>query len=70
MLKILYIIDKFSSGGSSRAMIAAAKYASQLGLTQQYRVISLQSAAYPIALNQAKQAGMTVLKQPENRVSQ
>ncbi len=64
MLKILHIIDKFSGSGPSRAMITAAKYASTLELTQQHRVVSLKSAVNPIVLIQAKQAGMTVLKQP------
>lgn len=63
-LKILHIIEKLSGAGPTRSLLAAAKYAKQLSLPQQHRVITLQSQAYPVALLLAKQAGVSVIRQP------
>jgi glycosyltransferase involved in cell wall biosynthesis len=68
--KILHIIEKFSGAGPTRSLIACAKYSKQLSLPQQHRVVTLQSQAYPIALVLAKQAGVTVIRQPTLAVLQ
>lgn len=68
MLKILHIIDTLSSAGPTRSLIAAAKYATQLGIVQQHRAIVLQFTVYPLALILAKQAGIVVLRQPDREI--
>lgn len=65
MLKVLHILERLTSGGPTRSMIAGVKYSSQLGIAQQHRVITLQPTVYPMSLILAKQAGMTVLRQPD-----
>jgi glycosyltransferase involved in cell wall biosynthesis len=65
MLKILHIIDRLSGSGPTRSMIAVVKYLLRLGSIQQHHVISLKPEAYPLALILAKQARMTVLRQPD-----
>lgn len=65
MLRILHIIDKMGGAGRDRCLIAAAKYATQAGIVQQHRVITLQPKAYPLSLIAAKQVGISVIRQPD-----
>src|SRR5919202_1812390 len=62
-IKILHIMQWVCLGGATRAMIATAKYSSQLG-SFEHRVISLQTAV-PAASEMAKEAGMTVVDAPD-----
>lgn len=63
-LNILHIIPQLSGAGPTRSLLATVKYAAKLNLPQQHRVITLESQAYPLALIRAKQAGITVIRQP------
>jgi len=62
-IKILHVMQWVCLGGATRAMIATAKYSSQLG-SFEHRVISLQTAV-PAASEMAKEAGMTVVDAPD-----
>lgn len=64
-MKIVHIIERFSSAGPERALIAAAKYAAQLGLGQEHLVCTLEKAGSPVAVVMARQAGVQVLLGPE-----
>lgn len=64
-MKIVHIIERFSSAGPERAIIAAAKYAAQLGLAQEHLVCTLEKAGSPVAVVMARQAGVQVLIAPE-----
>src|SRR5919199_1599414 len=61
--KILHIIQGFYRGGSGRALVAVAKYSSQLG-SFQHRVVSL-APADPSAIEMAKEAGLSVVNAPD-----
>src|SRR5919202_2837360 len=58
-LNILHVIQGFYRGGSGRALVATAKYSSQLG-SFQHRVVSLAPAS-PDAIEMAKAAGLSVV---------
>lgn len=62
-IKVLHIMPWVCLGGAARAMIATAKYSSQLG-SFEHRLISLQTAV-PIAAQMAKEGGMLVLNPPD-----
>ena len=62
-IKILHIMPWVCLGGANRAMIATAKYVSQLD-SFEHRVISLQTAS-PVAAEMAKEVGMSVLSSPD-----
>jgi glycosyltransferase involved in cell wall biosynthesis len=62
-IKILHIIQGFYRGGSGRALVAVAKYSSQLG-SFQHRVVSL-APADPSAIEMAKEAGLSVVNAPD-----
>lgn len=64
-MKIVHIIERFSSAGPERAIIAAAKYAAQLGLTQEHLVCTLEKSGSPAAVIMARQAGVRVLLGPD-----
>jgi glycosyltransferase involved in cell wall biosynthesis len=64
-MKIVHIIERFSSAGPERAIIAAAKYAAQLGLRQEHLVCTLEKSGSPVAVIMARQAGVQVLLGPE-----
>jgi glycosyltransferase involved in cell wall biosynthesis len=64
-MKIVHIIERFSSAGPERSIIAAAKYAVQRGLRQEHVVCTLEKAGSPVALTLARQAGVQVLLDPE-----
>ncbi len=61
--KILHIIQGFYRGGSGRALVAVAKYSSQVG-SFQHRVVSL-APADPSAIDMAKEAGLSVVNAPD-----
>jgi len=64
MLTIVHVIERFSTGGPERALIAAAKYAMRLGLKQQHIVCPLeQGSVSPPALLSAWKAGVIVHRQ-------
>ena len=64
MISIVHVIERFSTGGPERALIAAAKYAMRLGLKQQHIVCPLeQGSVSPPALLSAWQAGVIVHRQ-------
>ncbi|HJX30675.1 MAG TPA: glycosyltransferase family 4 protein, partial [Thermodesulfobacteriota bacterium] len=61
MVTIVHVIERFSTGGPERALIAAAKYAMRLNLKQQHIVCPLeQGSVSPPALLSAMQAGVIV----------
>jgi glycosyltransferase involved in cell wall biosynthesis len=60
-MKIIHIIERFSSAGPERSIIALAKYAAQLGLWQEHIVCTLEKAGSPVAVIKARQAGVQVL---------
>ena len=64
-LSILHVIDSITGAGPTRSMIAIAKYARELGLNHEHRVIALQAPCYPPALFDAKRAGMAVMRDPD-----
>jgi len=64
-MKIVHIIERFSSAGPERAIIAAAKYAAQLGLAQEHLVCTLEKTGSPVAVVMARQAGAQVLLGPD-----
>lgn len=64
-MKIVHVIERFSSAGPERAIIAAAKYAAQLGLQQEHLVCTLEKSGSPVAVIMARQAGVQVLLAPE-----
>ncbi len=64
-MRIVHIIERFSSAGPERAIIAAAKYAAQLGLEQEHLVCTLEKSGSPVAVIMARQAGVQVLLGPE-----
>jgi glycosyltransferase involved in cell wall biosynthesis len=57
-IKILHVIQGFYRGGSGRALVAAAKYSSQLG-SFQHRLVALAPTS-PDAIAMAKEAGLSV----------
>ena len=64
-MKVLHVIEKFYTGGPARSLMAAVKYARQLGLDQEHNLVILTRFAYPPFLIQAKQAGVKVIaRQP------
>lgn len=65
MIRILHIIDTISGAGPTRSLISLARYASKNGLNQQHKVIALKKEAYPISLLLAKQAGIDLLRNPD-----
>lgn len=65
MIRILHIIDTISGAGPTRSLISLAKYAKEKGLEQEHRVIALKKEAYPISLLLAKQAGVDLLRNPD-----
>lgn len=65
MIKILHILDKLSSAGPTRSLIACAKYALEQNIIQHHTIITLQSEVYPLTLIQAKQAGIKVIRKPD-----
>ena len=66
MIKILHIIDTLSGAGPTRSLISLAKYAAEQNLPQEHRVITLRQDFYPISLFQARRAGITVIKHPDD----
>lgn len=64
-VKIVHIIERFSSAGPERAIIAAAKYAAQLGLAQEHQVCTLEKSGSPVAVILARHASVQVLLAPE-----
>ncbi|WP_129670943.1 glycosyltransferase family 4 protein [Candidatus Chloroploca sp. Khr17] len=64
-MKIVHIIERFSSAGPERSLIAAAKYAAQLGLEQEHLVCTLEKTGSPVAVIMARQAGVRVLLGPD-----
>jgi hypothetical protein len=64
-VKIVHIIERFSSAGPERSLIAAAKYAAQLGLGQEHLVCTLEKSGSPAAVIMARQAGVRVLLGPD-----
>jgi hypothetical protein len=64
-LSILHIIDSITGAGPTRSVIALAKYARELGLNHDHRMIALQAPCYPPALFDAKRAGMAVMRNPD-----
>jgi glycosyltransferase involved in cell wall biosynthesis len=64
-MKIVHIIERFSSAGPERSLIAAAKYAAQLGLEQEHLVCTLEKSGSPAAVIMARQAGVRVLLGPD-----
>lgn len=69
MIKILHIIDKITGSGPTRSIITSVKIAAKLGLKQQHRIIALNKQAYPVSLLLAKQAGITIIREPTTQVS-
>lgn len=67
MVKILHIIDKITGSGPTRSIITSVKIAAKLGLKQQHRIIALNIQAYPISLFLAKQAGITIIREPSSQ---
>ncbi len=65
MISIVHLIERFAGAGPDRALIAAVTLAAQLGLAQQHTVCALEKAAAPMSLLLAKQAGITMLRQPD-----
>ena len=61
---ILHILDQLSGAGPTRSLIALAKYQARLGYAYQHRVATLQREAYPMALIDAKRAGLEILRAP------
>ncbi|BAQ60055.1 glycosyl transferase [Geminocystis sp. NIES-3708] len=68
MIKILHIIDKLSSTGPARSLIASAKYALKQNLIQEHCIITLHSDVYPLTLIQAKQAQIKVFRKPDREI--
>lgn len=64
-MKIVHIIERFSSAGPERAIIAAVKYAAQLSLAQEHLVCTLEKSGSPTAVIMARQAGVRVLLGPD-----
>lgn len=67
MISILHIIERLSSAGPDRALLAAVTYALQLGLPQRHTICALEGATSPLSLLQAHQAGVTVLRRPTHQ---
>lgn len=65
MSTVLHVVDRISGGGPTRSLIALVKHLSRVGAPQQHRMIALRRDAYPIARVFAKQAGLTVILQPD-----
>lgn len=68
MIKILHIIDKLSSAGPTRSLMASVKYALQQNLIQEHSIITLESEVYPLSLIKAKQAGIKVFRKPHKEI--
>lgn len=64
-MKIVHIIERFSSAGPERSIIAAAKFAAQRGLGQEHIVCTLEKTGSPVAIIMARRAGVQVLLEPD-----
>lgn len=65
MITVLHLIDRLSGAGPTRSLITLVKHLARLGTAQQHRVVVLRRDAYPKALIQAKQAAMTLIREPD-----
>lgn len=65
MVNVLHILDRLTGAGPTRSLINLVKLQRRLGLPYAHKLITLQREAYPIAVLQAKQAGLAVLRQPD-----
>jgi glycosyltransferase involved in cell wall biosynthesis len=65
MATILHIVDRLTGGGPTRSLIALVKYQARLGLPHRHHVVTLESENYPLALLQARQAGLDVSRKPD-----
>lgn len=64
-MKIVHVIERFTSAGPERAIIALAAYAAKLGYQQEHVVCTLEKAGSPVAVIRARKAGVQVLLGPE-----
>ena len=65
MITVLHLIDRLSGAGPTRSLVTLVKHLARLGAGQQHRVVVLRRDAYPMALIQAKQAAMTLVREPD-----
>jgi glycosyltransferase involved in cell wall biosynthesis len=64
-MKVLHILEGLSGAGPTRSLLALARYQRLLGMAHEHRCVTLRREAYPLALVQAKQAGVAVLRAPD-----
>jgi glycosyltransferase involved in cell wall biosynthesis len=65
MITILHVLDRLSASGPTRSMTALVKHLARIGAPLQHRVVTLRREAYPLALVMTRQAGLTVIREPD-----